>query len=184
MMLKNYLFSLALIVGLGLTPALAAAQSGSQSQPQHDQSTMQGMNMEDMHHDQVNEHGDAVMGFSHQKTTHHFRLSQSGGSIEVQTNDPNDKLSRDQIRHHLAQLPEEFKAGDFSNPMGVHGRVPPGVPAMQELKSDINYKYVQTKRGGRVLISTANPKALDAIHEFLRFQIQDHQTGDTLAIAK
>jgi hypothetical protein len=55
---------------------------------------------------------------------------------------------------------------------------------MQQLKSKIDYKYVRTDRGGKVLITTADPKALEAIHEFLRFQIQDHRTGDPLSIAK
>jgi len=33
------------------------------------------------------------------------------------------------------------------------------------------------------MIETANPKALKAIHEFLRFQIAEHQTGDSTEIA-
>ena len=31
------------------------------------------------HHAAVNERGDHVMGFDHEKTTHHFRLTKSGG---------------------------------------------------------------------------------------------------------
>lgn len=38
----------------------------------------------------VNRHGDHVMRFSHEKTTHHFRLYPDGGAIEVTANDPND----------------------------------------------------------------------------------------------
>ena len=30
------------------------------------------------HHDAVGQRGDRVMGFSHDKTTHHFRLSKDG----------------------------------------------------------------------------------------------------------
>jgi hypothetical protein len=30
------------------------------------------------------------MGFSHDKTTHHFRLYPDGGAIEVTADDPND----------------------------------------------------------------------------------------------
>ena len=31
-------------------------------------------------------------------------------------------------------------------------------------------------------IKTTNPDALKAIHDFLRFQIEDHHTGDTTDI--
>src|ERR1035437_9173434 len=154
-MSKRHLFAAAVIIGLGIVSVTGAAQSASQpQQSQQEHSMTQGMDMGDMHHEEVNQHGDMAMGFSHMKTTHHFRLSQSGGSIEVQTNDPNDKVSRDQIRHHLAQLPKEFKGGNFSAPEETHGRVPPGVPTMQQLKSDITYKYVRTDHGGKVPIST------------------------------
>ena len=53
------------------------------------------------HQEEVNRHGDMAMGFSHLKTTHHFALSTSGGSIEVKVNDANDTVSRDHIRMHL-----------------------------------------------------------------------------------
>ena len=182
-MFKRQAFAAVLIVGAFSVSGAAAQPQTTPQQPQHEHS-MQDMDMHDMHHQEVNKHGDVAMGFSHMKTTHHFRLSPSGGSIEVQANDPNDTVSRDQIQRHLEQLPKSFKAGDFSAPMQTHGRVPPGVPTMQELKSDINYKYVRTDRGGKVLISTANPKALEAIHEFLRFQIEDHRTGDPVTVTK
>jgi hypothetical protein len=32
-------------------------------------------------------------------------------------------------------------------------------------------------------MTTANPKALRAIHQFLAFQIKDHRTGDSAAVA-
>lgn len=41
-------------------------------------------------HAEMNSRSDHVMGFSHEKTTHHFRLYLDGGSIEVQANEPQD----------------------------------------------------------------------------------------------
>jgi hypothetical protein len=38
------------------------------------------------------------MGFSHDATTHHFRLLKDGGEILVTANDPNDKASIEEIR--------------------------------------------------------------------------------------
>ena len=134
------------------------------------------------HHAAVDSRGDHVMGFSHEKTTHHFRLYRDGGAIEVTANDPKDTESRDQIQMHLAHIAKMFAAGDFNAPMLVHDKVPPGTPTMQKLKNEINYTYEKTERGARVLLATKNSEALAAIHEFLRFQINDHQTGDSLAV--
>ena len=68
--------------------------------------------------------------------------------------------------------------------MLIHGQVPPGVPVLQALKAELKYSYEDIDRGGRVRIATQNTKALKAAHEFLRFQIADHQTGDTAGITK
>ena len=136
------------------------------------------------HTEDVNRHGDVAMGFSHLRTTHHFRLSTSGGSIQVQANDANDTASRDRIRMHLQHEAMAFKEGDFSAPEITHSRVPPGVATMQRLKADIQYKYEELPAGGRVVISTTNQQALQAVHQFLAFQIDDHQTGDPKTIQK
>jgi hypothetical protein len=138
----------------------------------------------DKHHSEVNRRGDHAMGFSHQKATHRFRLIIDGGAIEVTANDEADAGSRDQIRRHLEEISALFKAGDFEKPLFTHGKVPPGVTAMKRLKSEINYKYEEIDRGGRVRLVTNNQEALRAIHEFLRFQIEDHQTGDSLDVEK
>lgn len=138
----------------------------------------------DSHLAEVNERGDRAMGFSHQKTTHHFRLFENGGAIEVGANDTNDAASREQIRTHLQHISQMFPAGDFNAPMLTHGKTPPGVPILQRLKAEISYKFEEMPNGGRVRILTHNPEALGAIHDFLRFQISDHQTGDSADIAK
>lgn len=134
--------------------------------------------------DGVNERGDHAMGFSHEKTTHHFRLAPDGGAIEVTANDPNDAASREQIRTHLSHIAKLFKEGDFSKPMFTHGEGPAGVPTLKRLKADISYTFETIEFGARVRIATANAEAIEAIHEFLRYQIKDHQTGDSLETDK
>jgi hypothetical protein len=131
---------------------------------------------------EVNARGEKAMGFSQTRTTHHFLLRRDGGAIQVEVNDPNDTASRDKIRKHLAEIAQAFAAGNFDTPMAVHAQVPPGVAAMKSLKAAIKYEYEETEQGGRVRISTSHPEALAAIHEFLRFQIKDHQTGDPLEV--
>ena len=137
---------------------------------------------QDAHHAEVDKRGDHVMGFSHEKTTHHFRLYKDGGAIEVTANDPADLASRDQIQMHLGHIAKMFAAGDFQAPMLTHAMNPPGVPVMQRLKSEMKYEYQKTDRGGAVRIKTANAEALKAVHEFLRFQIEEHRTGDSVQV--
>lgn len=136
----------------------------------------------DAHLAAVNTRGEKAMGFSQTETTHHFILNTDGGVIQVEVNDPNDAQNRAMIRQHLAQVARMFAEGDFDTPMLVHGRVPPGVPVMRRLKSEINYVYEETERGARVRITTKNAEALAAVQAFLRFQITDHQTGDPLEV--
>ena len=69
--------------------------------------------------------GEHVMGFSHEATTHHFRLFSDGGEIAVTANDPKDKASIDQIRTHLGHIAQMFASGNFKAPMLIHDTNPP-----------------------------------------------------------
>jgi hypothetical protein len=129
----------------------------------------------------VDQRGDTGMGFSHIKTTHHFRITPEGGAIEVTANDPGDATSREQIRQHLSHIAKMFGEGNFQIPMFVHDTVPPGTAVMQRLKSKITYRYEKSPTGGRVMITSDDPEALTAIHDFLRFQITEHRTGDRIS---
>ena len=128
----------------------------------------------------VEHHGDQAMGFPLDKTTHHFRMERDGGAIEVSVNDLNDKANTAAIRSHLAHIATMFGDGNFSAPMFIHDGIPPGVTIMRLLKSGIHYTYEDMAMGGRVRLKSDNPIAVAAIQDFLRFQITEHQTGDSL----
>src|SRR5579871_764860 len=96
---------------------------------------------QDDHEKGVDARGDHMMGFSHEKTTHHFLLLKDGGSIEVSVNDPADASNLEQIRAHLSHIAKMFASGDFNAPMFIHDQVPPGVPAMKRLHRQIAYKF-------------------------------------------
>lgn len=130
------------------------------------------------HLSEVNRRGEDAMGFSQTETTHHFRLTASGGAIEVEVRDARDTANVEGIKSHLKEIAVMFAAGDFTTPFAVHAQIPPGVTTMKRLKAAITYKFEGTERGGRVRITTRNAEALASIHDFLRFQIADHQTGD------
>ena len=158
----------AILTVLLLTSALQAQQANTQTQEQQ--------------HAEMMKRGDAGMGFSQAKTTHHFLLLKDGGAIQVNANDPKDEATRDHIRMHLTHVAQMFSAGNFDVPMFIHDTTPPGVPTMKKLHDEIHYRYQQTDAGGKILIDTNNPKALDAVHEFLRFQITEHRTGDSTEV--
>lgn len=161
----------AVLMAAAVFCASAAAQEAGSSCPMHDQHASQ-----DAHHAGVDARGDQAMGFGHDKTTHHFSLKADGGAIEVVANDAADKQNVDAIRGHLRHIAVMFTNGDFSTPMFIHDRVPPGVPVMKEKK--IEYRYEELAAGGRIVIRSEDPEAVAAVHDFLKFQIKDHQTGD------
>ncbi|MBZ5493303.1 MAG: hypothetical protein LAO76_20495 [Acidobacteriia bacterium] len=163
--MTNFLASLILTSTLTLQPQSAAA-------PPQDHSKHEGM-----------EHrGNQGMGFDQQKITHHFLLRKDGGAIQVTANSADDKTSKEEIQMHLHHITQAFKSGDFNIPMFVHDQTPPGVDTMTKLKDQIKYKYEPAANGGRVVISSANSEAVAAIHEFLKFQITEHKTGDPLEV--
>lgn len=184
-MRNKFFATLALSLGLAATPASAALSGCAQQQQQqhthkgeHDKAKHEG------HADAAVKRGDRAMGFSHARTTHRFRLTRDGGAIEVRVNDAKDTESLGQVRTHLAQIARMFADGDFAKPKEVHARVPPGVEALKRLREEIKYEYEEMQDGGRVLLKTANAEALEAIHAFLRFQIEDHATGDSTEVEK
>ena len=134
------------------------------------------------HQDALDQHGDKVMGFSHEKTTHHFVLNADGGLIEVRANDIKDTASLDQIRSHFRHLVHMFSEGNFNAPMLVHSQDVPGTAVMARLKNNVHWELQEIPRGARITITADNQEALDAVHEFLRFQIADHHTGDCTAV--
>lgn len=164
-----------------MTLALAGLSGGISFAAQHQMP--QGMTHE-QHMAQMKERGNAAMGFDQDKTTHHFLLTAEGGTIQVQVNDSSDTTSRDQIRSHLKMISEEFAKGDFHAPLITHNETPPGVPAMRRLKSKIKYEFEEKPAGGEVHISSSDGTAVKAIHEFLTYQIKEHETGDPVTVTK
>jgi len=155
--------------------AVAFAQTATTC-PMHDQSAS------DQHAAGVAMRGDHAMGFSHETTAHHFTLLSDGGTIEVDTRADRDDATRDQIRTHLTHIAAMFSANDFDVPMFIHDTVPAGVPTMKEKHDAITYTFQPTDRGGLVRITTHDPDALKAVHDFLNFQIVDHRTGDPTGV--
>lgn len=167
--MKTVLLTLALC-------ASAVAQTRQNTPDPHDP--------QDPHAAGVDMRGDHAMGFSHETTTHHFTLLPDGGTIEVDANSENDDTTRDQIRIHLNHIASMFSANNFDVPMFIHDTVPPGVPTMKQKKAVISYTFSPTQGGGQVRITTKDPAAIKAVHDFLAFQIADHRTGEPILLLR
>ena len=130
------------------------------------------------HRTGVDQRHDEVTGVAHEQAVHHFLLTPTGGTIRLEATDADDTEARDRIRKHLQVVARSFAAGDFALPMLIHDQTPPGIDVMKKTKTAIGYEFSPTDQGGDVRISTKDAQALSAIHSFLRFQVEDHGTGE------
>ncbi len=179
-------FMITVVVALSLFPRVLQEKPQEKQQekascPMHERDKA---SQDHRHHEGVVERGDQVMGFSHEKSVHHFRLYADGGAIEAEANDAQDAASGDAIRTHFGHIAAMFAAGDFSAPMLIHEQNPPGTEEMKRRREAIQYSVENTERGARIRITAKSPEAIQAVHKFLRFQIADHQTGDGTEVTK
>jgi hypothetical protein len=158
------------IIAAALLAFAPAAAAGDQTPSTH------------RHSAELNARGAKIMGFDQEKTTHRFLLFADGGAIVVAISDPADAANLAAIRSHLPHLATMFGAGNFAAPMLVHDANVPGATDLARLRDRIEYKYTETRDGGRVDITTTDAGAVAAVHAFLRFQITDHETGDPLSV--
>ena len=125
----------------------------------------------------VQRQGAIVMGVDQYTSQHVFESLPDGGRIVLERKE-SDPTGEATIRAHMRTIAEEFRRGDFTLPGVVHSMENvPGTAAMRRLSADISYTPRDLPHGGELLISTKNPDAVSAIHEFLTFQRMDHRTG-------
>jgi hypothetical protein len=163
---------LRIVIVLAVTAALGAASTWAQQPPSgqtHDP---------EAHHREMLARGAEAMGFDQERTVHRFLLYEDGGAIDVSVREGSDHANLHAIRRHLPEIAGLFKAGDFSKPFLTHAQQVPGTVEMTRLKDRIAYQYEEIPAGGRVRIVTRDAAALAAVHAFLRFQTEDHRTGD------
>jgi predicted aspartyl protease len=87
-------------------------------------------------------------------TFERYLLDKEGGVIEKEATRPDDKETRDAVRR---ELQEQAQAG-----------LPLATSAMQENRKQIQYRYENTRRGGRIHITAKNHEGVLAVQGFLR----------------
>lgn len=125
----------------------------------------------------LQQRGETAMGVNQYTSQHVFESLPTGGRIVLQRKEP-DSVGEAAIRAHMRTIANAFSSGNFAVPGFVHATSEvPGTAVMKELKAEITYTPGDLPRGAEVVISTRNPKAVSAIHDFLAFQRMDHRTG-------
>lgn len=121
----------------------------------------------------VQSRGAVAMGVNQFTSSHVFEPLADGGRIELQR-DTDDRAGTAQIRGHMRQIATRFAAGDFQLPGFVHAQSVPGTDVMAAKRAVITYTVESLPRGAAVRVHSDDPEAVQAIHEFLAFQRQDH----------
>jgi hypothetical protein len=107
--------------------------------------------------------------------SHRFVLSPGGGQILMQRASEDAARVAD-IRRHIEDIARLFAAGDFRLPPGVdRSQEVPGTRTMTERLAQITVVAKRLPRGAEVVISSRDPKAVEAIHAFLEFHRTEHQ---------
>ena len=130
----------------------------------------------------LKQRGAAAMGFDQDRADHHFVLKANGGEIVVTAKAGGDVKTIADIRLHFREIAEAFAAGIFDKPLATHDEMPPGASTLAANKARVRYAYQERPAGASVVIHTDDSATVAAIHDFLRYQIVEHKTGDPLTL--
>ena len=125
--------------------------------------------------DEVVERGSHVMPFDLEQTTHVFSKTEKGGLQQVIVKDKTNTAQIRLIRQHLLKISTEFKKGDFSNPVKIHGNEMPGLEVLRNTKPELlKIDYKELPDGAQINYSSEEAKVVAAIHQYFDAQLSDH----------
>jgi imidazoleglycerol phosphate dehydratase HisB len=149
--------SLQLIRAAGFALALGSTLAVAQTMQQH-----------------IHEMGHTVMPFDLTKTTHIFRMTDSGGVQSVVVKDAQDKDQIGPIRRHLQHEAEAFQRGDYADPMSLHGTAMPGLSELASHHAEITVSYSELPLGAALTFTTRDQHLVTAIHRWFGAQLSEH----------
>jgi len=120
------------------------------------------------------ERGNVVMGFNQNKITHQFILTPYGGEIIITALNASDRETINQIKNHVLEIRKDFSQGNFTKPFFIHAQEVAGTNVMSEKKDLIKYDISEMTNGSIVILTTNDTQLVDAIHQFMEFQSNQH----------
>lgn len=122
----------------------------------------------------IHDMGQTVMPFDLNKTTHIFKMTDSGGVQSVVVKDAQDKDQVALIRQHLRHEAEAFERGDYADPTSLHGAAMPGVSELKGHHAEITVSYSELPLGGALVFKTQDRHLVTAIHRWFGAQLSEH----------
>ena len=122
----------------------------------------------------IHDAGSHVMPFELEQTTHIFLMTEDGGVQQVIANDPNDSTQVELIRQHIQHEAMLFGAGNFSDPMTLHGSDMPGVKELTAGAANLKVEYAELPDGAQITFTTQDISLITAIHRWFGAQLSDH----------
>jgi hypothetical protein len=115
-----------------------------------------------------------VMPFDMAKTTHVFRMTETGGVQRVVLKDRSYTDQLILIQQHLRKEAVRFQHGDYSDPAKLHGVTMPGLNELQRGAQRVTVSYSDLPDGAEISFKTADPHLLTAIHRWIGAQLSEH----------
>jgi hypothetical protein len=127
----------------------------------------------------VHHMGQSVMPFDLAKTTHVFRMTDSGGVERVIVKDATATDQVALIQQHLRHEAEAFQRGDYADPASLHGAEMPGLKDLQAGAAQIKVSYSALPTGAEIIFETTDLHLLTAIHRWFGAQLSEHGADAT-----
>ena len=120
--------------------------------------------------------------YDRHRVVHHFYLYPDGGMMTLAVTDPSDTETRKAVRAFVQRVSQLMAVGDLAKLRKQFGEGVPGLDRIAEArgrKATITVRSSTPDEGSTIIFSTTDRGALQGLHEFLRFQIEDLKTGDS-----
>jgi hypothetical protein len=120
--------------------------------------------------------------YDRHRVVHHFYLYPDGGMMTLTVGDPSDAETRKAVRAYVQRVSQLMVLGDLVRLRDQFGEGVPGLERIAEArrrKATITVRSSAPDEGSQIIFTTADPAALQGVHDFLRFQITDLNTGDS-----
>lgn len=124
-----------------------------------------------------------ALGTDVDKVVQHYYLVKNGGVIEFTAKDPADNATIATVQKYLEAQKDLFEKGKAEADAEIYGKIPDGLPALKKLRNEITFFAVNTDSGAALRMFSVNEQARQAIQDFMKFQINEHKTGDPLQVA-